>query len=135
MSPTPLPRLALVLAVLLVIWEPATFALAASAALSRLALYGAPAFLLGAYRSVVVGVGIAAGRALWAGRREGRRLAQWWAVLDAAGTVLTFATPYFPSNRLPGTKGPLLALLLTVNAAWFLWLQWGPSVRRAYAAE
>lgn len=135
MTPTPVPRLALLLAALLVIWEPATFALTASSALSRLTSYGLPAFLLLALRIGVVGLGIAAGRALWAGRREGRRLAQWWTALDAAATMLTFATPYFPSNRLPGTKGPLLAMLLVMNLAWFAWLQWGPSVRRAYADQ
>jgi hypothetical protein len=98
-------------------------------------LYGPPAFVLLACRSLVVGLGIAAGRALWAGRPEGRQLAQWWAVLDAFSTILTFSTPYFPSNRLPGTKGPMLALLLAMDAACFAWVRWGPRVRRAYGEQ
>jgi hypothetical protein len=129
-SRPPLP--ARVLAALLVVWEPLTFALTASAALPRLVIYGLPAFALLAYRGLVVGLGIAAGRALWAGRTEGPTLARSWAILHATAVVLTFATPYFPSNRVPGAKGPVLALLLLIDGAWWAWLRWSTSVRRAY---
>jgi hypothetical protein len=127
------PWLARLLAGLLVVWEPITLALTASAALDRLTSYGWPALALLAYRAGVAGLGIAAGRALWSQRSEGPVLAQAWAVSHAAAVLLTFVTPFFPSNRLPGTKGPLLVALLAVDAAWWAWLQWSPRVRRAYA--
>jgi hypothetical protein len=121
--------------VLLVGWEPIAFALTASSALARLVSYGAPAFALLGFRALVVGLGIAAGRALWALDAGGPRLARWWAVLHAAAVVATFATPYFPSNRAPSVKGPTLALLLAIDALWWAWLRWSPAVRRAYQAE
>jgi hypothetical protein len=131
-SPHP-PRLALLLAILLVIVEPLGLAYTASSALPRLALYGPPAFLLLACRVLVAGLGIAAGRALWTGDAAGPRLARWWAAAHALALVLTFATPFFPSNRVPGTKGPTLAFLLALDAGWWAWLRWSPAVRRAYA--
>jgi hypothetical protein len=49
--------------------------------------------------------------------------------------VLTFSTPYFPSNRPPATKGPTLVLLIGIDVAWWAWLTWSPSVRRAYGQD
>lgn len=135
MTSGPVPRLARLLAVVLVVWEPATFALTASAALARLVGYGAPALALLAYRGLVIGLGLAAGRALWGGRAEGPWLAQIWVVCHAMAVTLTFATPYFPSNRLPGTKWPTLAVLLLLDAACWAWLRWSPAVRRAYGTS
>jgi hypothetical protein len=126
------PLLALVLAMLLFVWEPLTLAATASRALSRLASYGAPAWGLLAYRALVAGLGMAAGRALWQRDPEGPRLARWWALAHAVGLVLTFSTPYFPSNRLPGTTGPTLSVLLAVDAAWWAWLGYSSRVRQAY---
>jgi hypothetical protein len=129
------PRLARALSLFLLVWEPLTFAVTAAAALSRLTFYGPPAFLLLAYRLAVVGIGMAAGRALWDGEARAPALARGWALAHAVAVVLTFATPFFPSNRLPGTKGPTLAVLLLFDAACWAWLRWSPRVRRAYEAR
>ncbi len=129
----PLPMV--LFAGLLVCWEPVTFALTASGALTRLAQFGWPAWLLLAYRALVVGLGLVVGRALWARDPSAPRAARGWLVLHAVALVLTFSTPYFPSNRPPGTKGPTLALLIGIDVAWWAWLTWSPSVRRAYAQD
>jgi hypothetical protein len=110
------------LAFLMAIWAPLAFALEASASVGRLLTYGTPAILLLLYRVGTTGLGIAAGRALWMVRPGAPVLARAWLVLDALATTLALLTPYFPSNRVPGTKGPVLALLLAVNAAWLLFL-------------
>lgn len=131
-SPAPPGLVVRAIAAFLVGWEPLALALVASSALERLLDYGAPAIALLAYRMLVTGVGLAAGRALWAGRRGGVRLARAWAVAAAVGAVMTFATPYFPSNRVPGTKGPTLAAILTFDAAVFAYLTRGARVRAAF---
>jgi hypothetical protein len=126
------PGLARALALFLLVWEPLTFAATAAAALNRLMLYGPPAFLLLGYRLLVVGIGMAAGRALWAGDPRGPSLARGWAIAHAVALVVTFATPFFPSNRVPGTKSATLALLVLFDAACWTWLRWSPRVRAAY---
>lgn len=131
MPVTPLPLLAKILVALLVVWEPLTFAVTISSALPRLAVYGYPAYLLAAYRALVVGVGVAAGRALWGAAPGAIRLGQAWAVAHIVALVVTFATPFFPSNRVPGTKGPTLALLVAMDVAWWVWLSRSKRLRRA----
>lgn len=130
--PTPGPLVAC-LAFLLVVWEPVSFALTASSSLGRLVGFGLPAFALLGARVAVIGFGIVAGRALWQGAPHGPRAARLWLVLASLILVVTFATPYFPSNRLPGTKGPLLTLLLLHHLAWYLYLLRSRRVRAAFA--
>lgn len=104
-------------AFLLVVWEPLSFAVVASGSLRRLAIYGAPAWLLLICRVLVTGYGVAAGRAVWHRDSSARTMVSVWAALAAVATVVTSVTPYFPSNRLPGMKAPLLVLTLAYYAA------------------
>jgi hypothetical protein len=120
------------LAAFLVGWEPLALALVASSALERLLHYGVPALALLGYRMLVTGIGLAAGRALWTGRPGGVRLARMWAVAAAIATGVTFWTPYFPSNRVPGTKGPTLAAILLFDAAVYAYLTRSARVRAAF---
>lgn len=131
-SPAPPGALVRVLAAFLVGWEPLALALVASSALERLLYYGLPAIVLLLYRMFVTGVGLAAGRALWAGRRGGVRLARVWAPAAAVGTVVTFATPYFPSNHVPGTRGPTLVAILLFDVLVFAYLTRAARVRAAF---
>lgn len=106
------------LAFLLVVWQPLSFALTASAALERIVAYGAPAILLLGMRMCITGIGIAAGRAVWAQRPYARRLTLWFLALASVATLLTAATPYFPSNRTPTGKRLVVGAILVHNAAW-----------------
>ena len=71
-----------VLAILLIAWEPTAFAFYASSLVDRLIDRGLVAVLLLVLKLAVVGMGIAAGRALWSMRPGAIRFAQ-----IALGTV------------------------------------------------
>ena len=124
----------LVLAGLMAILKPLSFASEASGALTRVLGYGAPALLLLVFRIGVAGLGIAAGRALWSVRPTAPALARAWLALDAAAMTATALTPYFPSNHLPGTKWPMLGFLVAVNGGWLVYLSCASRVREAYGA-
>lgn len=126
-----LPLLARALGAFLTFWEPLTFAFTLAGALPRLAVYGWPAYLLALYRTGVVGLGVAAGRALWTASPGARHLVQGWALTHALGLVLTYSTPFFPSNRVPGTKGPLLALFVAFDVACWVWARQSRRLRNA----
>lgn len=122
-----------VLLTLFCVWaagiEPLSFALLASSALSRVLHYGVPAVGLLLLRLFVAGLGVTVGRAVWSGRGSARVLALLWLGLDGAALALSFATPYFPSNRPPGTKWLELVGLLGVRAAWAAYLACSPRLR------
>lgn len=122
-----------VLALLLLLWEPLTFAWRASASLSRLSQYGPPAFALLAFRALVVGVGMAAGRALLAGERHGLILSHAFFGLSALAALWTYVTPYFPAAAAPSEAPWRLAALLFYNAAWSLYLSRSHRVRAHFS--
>jgi hypothetical protein len=127
------PPLAVVLTAVLLIWEPINLAFIASAGLNRLLDYGWPAVALLLYRAFVVGLGMAAGRALWTLHPSGPRLARVCVSLHALALVLTFLTPYFPSNQPPSTKTLRLGLTLTLDVMWWVWLSRSRRLRQAYS--
>jgi len=118
------------IALLLIVWEPVGLAMVASGAISRLSIYGVPAYALLAFRMLTAGIGIAAGLGLWERRSHGPRLARLWVGLSALGVMLTFATPYFPDNRLPGTTIPTLLAILAYHAALLTYLVRSARIRR-----
>jgi len=119
----------------LLVWDPLSFAATAAGAMSRLMLFGLPAFVLLAFRALVVGWGFAAGLALWQGASHALWMSQWWVVGRAAGLVLTFLTPYFPSNQLARLKLPTLLGWLFLHGLVWCWLQWSPRLRKAYSGD
>jgi len=121
-----------VLAGLLAGWVPIALALEASAALPRLLSYGWRAVLLLAVRALLAGLAVVAGRALWRGDPAARRLAQAWLVLDVIVTGVTLATPYFPGNRLPGTRSRALAAAAAFDGAWLAYLALSRRVRACW---
>ncbi len=132
-SPTSKPgALVILLALLLLTWEPLVFAWRASAALSRVNHYGAPAVTLLLFRAVTIGVGIAAGKALLAGERHGVSLGQAFLGLSAVGAVWTYATPYFPTLAAPGDAWRRLLLVLAYDAAWSIYLARSRRVRASF---
>lgn len=108
------------LGVYLLLVEPVRFALVGAAALSRVLDQGAPAIALLLFRVVVTGIGLTGGRFLLL--RDDPTLARLFLALSALAVTLTFATPYFPSNRVPGTKLPEWLLLMAGHAAAAWWL-------------
>lgn len=104
----------------LLLVEPVRFAVVASAALSRVLDHGVLAIALLVFRVVVTGVGLTGGRFLLL--RDDPTLARLFLALNALAVTLTFSTPYFPSNRVPGTKLTEWLLLMAAHAAAAWWL-------------
>jgi hypothetical protein len=92
----------LVLCAVLLVWQPLDLALSASSVLDALASRGLPLAAVLAVRLVVAALGIAAALALIARRPGGVALAKAAVLSSAATDVFVYATPYYPSNRLPG---------------------------------
>jgi hypothetical protein len=112
-----------VLAVLLLTWEPLTFAVYASSLLTRLVDRGALALTLLAARVLVTALGVAAGLALWHERPGAVPLARFALAGAAVAAILTATTTAFPHDRPPGAEGPVLIATLLYYAAWLLYLR------------
>lgn len=108
------------LAAYLVLVEPVRFAVVAAAAFSRVLDHGVPGVALLVVRVVVTGIGLTGGRFLWT--RGDPTLARLFLACNAAAVTVTFLTPYFPSNRVPGTKLPEWALLMGLHLLAYWWL-------------
>ena len=78
-------------------------------------------FVLG-FRLLIVGVGIAAGLALWNQRPGALALARVAVALSIMGLIVTSITRSIPDNRPPGTALPITVALIAYNAAWFMYL-------------
>ena len=122
----------LVLCLLLLIWHPLNFAVAAAGALEALPLRGAPLALVLAARLLVTASGIAAGIALLARRPAAVTLAIIALALSAAADLFVYTTSYTPSNRLPGDTIWYIALSLVYHGAWLLYLVRSARVRNTY---
>src|SRR5262249_2554876 len=92
----------LLLCALLLVGQPLAFALSASTALVSVPVRGVSLALVITLRLLVTGSGIAAGLALLARRGGAVLLAKAAIVASLATDVFVYATPYYPSNRLPG---------------------------------
>ncbi len=110
------------LVVLLVVWEPISFALYASSVVARLPQRGTYAILWLAARIIVVGIGIAAGLALLNDRPSAVVLARIAVGASAAAIVIGWVTSALPDNRPPGAALPVTLALIAYNAAWLVYL-------------
>lgn len=122
----------LVLCLLLLVWHPLNFAIAAAGALEALPLRGTPLALVLAARLLVTAAGIAAGIALLALRPAAVTLAIIALALSAAADLFVYTTSYMPSNRLPGDTIWYVALSLLYHGAWLLYLVRSARVRNTY---
>jgi hypothetical protein len=114
----------------MVVVEPLLLGVLASAALPRLALFGAPAYALLAARGAAAAFGIVAGRRLWSGEDGAWRAALVWLLLSAALALLTLATPYFPANRTPDGKRLAVAVTLVWYGGWVTYVACHAAARR-----
>jgi hypothetical protein len=112
----------LVLCVLLLVWQPLSLGLLASGVLDDLALRGVPLALVLVLRVIVAAFGIAAGLALVNRRPGAVALAKASLVASAATDVFVYATPYFPSNRMPGETPFYIAAALAYYIVWLAYL-------------
>ena len=122
----------LVLGVLLLVWQPLNLALTAPHAIDELSLRGPGLAIVLAARILAAGGGIAAGLALFGRRPAAVSLAKVSLVFSAAVDVLAYATPYYPNNRPPGDAAVILAVSLTYDAAWLLYLFRSKRVRTTF---
>ena len=112
----------LVLCVLLLLWQPLSLGLVASSVLDDLALRGLPLALVILLRVVVAAFGIAAGLALLNRRPGAVAMAKASLIASAATDVFVYATPYFPSNRIPGETPYYIAAALVYYIVWLAYL-------------
>jgi hypothetical protein len=114
----------LLLCMLLLVWQPISFALVASTVLGlgRIASRGAPLVIVLAARVVTVGFGIAAGLALLGHRPGAVALAKLSLALTAALDVFVYLTPYFPTNLPPGDAAIYAAASVLYAGVWIVYL-------------
>ena len=122
----------LLLCRLLVVFHPLSLAATASSALSALPVRGTAVALILILRLIVVGFGMAAGRALQSVQPGAVTLAKAALLASAATDLFGYTTPYFPNNRLPGDTVYYVAATLAYHGAWLLYLSRSPRVRNTY---
>jgi hypothetical protein len=108
-------------AALLVVVEPLTLALAASAALEWLLSRGAIAVAFLLVRLAITGVGMVAGMRLWDERPGGIALARWSYAGQLAATLVAHTTRLWPTTLAPGVAEPAFVFGLAWYAGWLAW--------------
>jgi len=124
----------LLLCRLLVVFHPLVLAITASNALGALSVRGTAVLLILLLRLIVVGFGMAAGRALQAIEPGAVTLATAALLASAATDLFVYTTPYFPNNRPPGDTIYYVAASLAYHGAWLTYLARSQRVRATYAA-
>lgn len=122
----------LLLCRLLIVFHPLSLAITAAGALNAVAVRGTAVVLILVLRLVVVGFGMAAGRALQTLQPGAVTLARLALVASAATDLFVYTTPYFPNNRLPGDTVYYVAASLAYHGAWLLYLARSKRVRATY---
>lgn len=112
----------LVLCLLLLVWQPLSLGLVASGALDALIVRGLPVALVLMTRVLVAAFGIAAGLALLSRRPAAVTMAKASLAASAATDVFVYATPYFPSNRMPVETSIYIAASLAFYGVWMAYL-------------
>jgi hypothetical protein len=122
----------LVLAVILLVWQPLSFALVAASLLDAVMIRGLSAAIVLGVRVIVTALGIAAGLAIL-GRRAGAvAIATASLVASAATDVFVYTTSYFPSNRPPDETMLLVAGSVAWYAVWLAYLGRSKRVRSTF---
>jgi hypothetical protein len=111
----------LLLALLLLVWEPIALGLLASSIFSRLVDRPAAIAVLG-FRLLATAMGLAAGLALLSRRPHAVRLAKTALVLSALTGLLVYLTPWFPRNHPASLSWTLAGLSLAYSAGWLVYL-------------
>jgi hypothetical protein len=113
---------ALVLAAILMIWQPANFSAQLTATLPTIGYRGIAAVAELLLHGAVAAFSAAAGFALWMGRPHGPALA---AAALIAGTAISVQSLYFsmlPNSTMPGDELPIAFATIAHAAAWLVYL-------------
>ncbi len=124
----------LVLCLLLLVWQPLTLALTTSTLVDEVAIRGVSLALVLLLRLLAAAFGIAAGIALLGVKPYAVGMAKVSLVASAAVDVFVYATPYVPSNRLPGETPFYIAASLTYYGACLMYLFRSRRVRDTFGA-
>jgi hypothetical protein len=122
----------LLLCRLLLVYQPLSLALSASAALNSLPTRGPKVLVAIAIRVVVTGVNVAAGLALTNLAPTAVTLARVALALSAACDVFILTTPFYPNNRPPGDTPFYVAATLLYHGLWIAYLSRSARVRDTY---
>jgi hypothetical protein len=110
-----------IVAALLVVWEPLTFAIAASSAIDWLMQRGLMAVVFLIARLLVTGIGISAGMRLWQEQPGGIALARWAYAGQLAAAIVAHSTRLWPTTLAPGIAEPAFAVGVAWYAGWLVW--------------
>lgn len=121
-----------VLCWMLTLWEPLVFAIAAAGAVNAISVRGAPVALVLLARMAGTALCFAGGRALLDRRPSGPALATAALALSGAVQLFAYATPYFPSNRMPGETPLYVTATLAYYGGWIAYLSRSKRVRAIY---
>jgi len=110
------------LALLLTVGEPVSFAAAAAASFNAIAVRGVPVVFVLLFRLGATAMCVAAGRALLDRRSSAPSLTRIALASSLAASVFAAVTPYFPSNRLPGETTVYVAGTILYYGAWLVYV-------------
>jgi hypothetical protein len=122
----------LVLAALLVVWQPLSLATTMSGLVDELAIRGAGLGFILLLRLVTAGLGIAAGLALFQAKPAAVIIAKTSLIASAVVDIVVYVTPWSPRNRPPGDAEIILIASLLYYGAWFAYLARSRKVRARY---
>jgi hypothetical protein len=125
----------LILSRLLLVYQPVSLAISASAALASLPTRGPKVLVAIAVRVVVTGLSVAAGLALTNLAPGAVRLAKAALVASAACDLFILTTSFYPNNRPPGDTPYYVAASLAYHGIWLAYLSRSERVRRTYGLE
>jgi hypothetical protein len=130
--PRPVGGWLILLCRLLLVYQPVSLALSASAALNSWPTRGPKVLVAIAIRVVVTGINVAAGLALTNRAPSAVRLAQAALLLSAACDVFILTTSFYPNNRPPGDTPFYVAATLLYHSIWLVYLARSRRVRATY---
>jgi hypothetical protein len=133
-SPSGLAGWLLILSRLLIVYQPVSLAISASAALDSYPTRGPKVLVAVAIRVSVTGVCVAAGMALTNLSPSALSLTRVALVLSAASDIFILTTPYYPNNRPPGDTPYYVAASVLYHGAWLVYLARSARVRNTFSS-
>jgi hypothetical protein len=120
----------LLLCIILLVWQPLSFAVEAAGTLPTLGVRGLQAIVEIAAHGIVAALSFAAGWALWQASPAGPRLAVVVLVACAVTGVQSLYWTVLPSNVFPGDRLALASVIVLHSAAWIVYLRRSKHVRQ-----